>query len=119
MYAESTIKPKSHDVENCGGVAEVVLYENVTKQTRTESETGEVTTYYTYDEYRMNVPFRDNLPQEVGDHREAWLAAAKQAEETAKEKKTLEDEIASLKADNEIMGAALEEVIAVIAGGVE
>ena len=39
------------------------------------------------------------------------------AENAAAEKKTLEEEIASLKADNEIMGAALEEVIAVIAGG--
>ncbi len=117
MYAESNIKPKSYDVENCGGVAEIVLYENVTKQTRSDPETGESTIYYSYDEYRINVPFRENLSREVNENRAAWLAAAKQAEETAKEKKTLEDEIASLRADNEIMGAALEEVIAVIAGG--
>ena len=117
MQAESTIKPKSYYVENCGGTAEVVLYENIKKHTRKDPETEETSTYYTYDEHRINVPFRENLSQEVKDNRAAWLAAAIAAENATAEKKTLEEKVASLEADNEIMGAALEEVIAVIAGG--
>lgn len=117
MQAESTIKPKSYYVENCGGTAEVVLYENIKKNTRTDPETEETSTYYTYDEHRINVPYRENLSQEVKDNRMAWLSAAIAAENAATEKKTLEEKVASLEADNEIIGAALEEVIAVIAGG--
>ena len=72
---------------------------------------------YSYDEHRITVPYRENLSKEVGANRAAWLAAAQEAEAVAAEKKSLEDEVASLKADNEIMGAALEEVIGIIAGG--
>ena len=68
MQAESTIKPKSYYVENCGGTAEVVLYENIKKHTRKDPETEETSTYYTYDEHRINVPFRENLSQEVKDN---------------------------------------------------
>lgn len=117
MQAESTIKPKSYYVENCGGTAEVVLYENIKKNTRTDPETEETSTYYTYDEHRINVPYRENLSQEVKDNRMAWLSAAIAAENAPTEKKTLEEKVALLEADNEIIGAALEEVIAVIAGG--
>lgn len=117
MQAKSTIKPDSYSVENCGGTAEVVLYENIEKQTQKDPETEEASTYYTYDEHRINVPFRKNLSEDVKNNREVWLAAAIAAEKATAEKRTLEEKVASLEADNEIIGAALEEVIAVIAGG--
>lgn len=117
MKAESTIKPNAYNVENCGGTAEVALYENIKKQTRTDPETEETSIYYTYDEHRINVPFRENLSQEVKNNRAAWLAAAIAAETAATEKRSLEEKVASLELDSEIMGAALEEIIAVIAGG--
>lgn len=117
MQASSTINPGSYSVENCGGTAEVVLYENIRKQTRADHETQEASTYYTYDEHRINVPFRENLYRDVKENREVWLAAAVAAEKATAEKQTLEEKVASLEADSEIMGAALEEVIAVITGG--
>lgn len=117
MQAKSTVKPDLYSVENCGGTAEVVLYENIKKQTEKDRETGETSTYYTYDEHRINVPYRENLSEDVKNNREAWLAAAIAAEKVAAEKRTLEEKVAELEADNEIIGAALEEVIAVITGG--
>ena len=100
MKAESTIKPKSYSVEKCGGLAEVVLYENIVQMTR------------------------ENLAAEIKANRAAWLETAKDIEENAAEKLSLEEQVkklaaenAALKADSELMGAALEEVIAAVAGG--
>lgn len=88
MKSESTIRPKSYSVENCGGIAEVVLCENIKKQTHIDPETEETSIFYTYDEYRMNVPYRDNLLKEIRTNRAAWLAAAIKEEE-----KTLDESI--------------------------
>lgn len=123
MKAESTIKPKSYSVEQCGGIAEVVLYENIEQTTR-KNENGENEKYFAYDEYRISIPFRENLSAEIAANRNAWLEAAIDAEKNIAEQFTLEERIAqlikdneALKNDNEIMGAALEEVIAVVVGG--
>ena len=43
MQAESTIKPKSYYVENCGGTAEVVLYEKGVNVWRMYYKEGKVT----------------------------------------------------------------------------
>lgn len=116
MKTESTIKPKSYSVEQCGELAEVVLYENTEQQTR-ENEDGEIEKYFTYDEYRLTVPYREKLSAEIESSREAWLEAAKRGE-AAEVKLTPEERIARLTAENEIMGAALEEVINIVMGGV-
>ena len=60
MKAESTIKPKSYSVQKCGGLAEVVLYENIVQMTR-ENEAGEAEKYFAYDEFRITIPYRENL----------------------------------------------------------
>lgn len=123
MKAESTIKPKSYSVEKCGGLAEVVLYENIAQMTR-ENEAGEAEKYFAYDEFRITIPYRENLAAEIKANRAAWLETAKDIEENAAEKLSLEEQVkklaaenAALKADSELMGAALEEVIAAVAGG--
>lgn len=123
MKAESTIKPKSYSVEKCGGLAEVVLYENIVQMTR-ENEAGEAEKYFAYDEFRITIPYRENLGAEIKANRAAWLETAKDIEENAAEKLSLEEQVkklaaenAALKADSELMGAALEEVIAAVAGG--
>ena len=123
MKAESTIKPKSYSVEKCGGLAEVVLYENIAQMTR-ENEAGEAEKYFAYDEFRITIPYRENLAAEIKANRAAWLEVAKDIEENAAEKLSLEEQVkklaaenAALKADSELMGAALEEVIAAVAGG--
>lgn len=123
MKAESTVKPKSYSIEKCGGLAEVVLYENIVQMTR-ENETGKTEKYFAYDEFRITIPYRENLTAEIKSNRAAWLETAKNIEENTAEKLSLEEQVkklaaenATLKADSELMGAALEEVIAVVVGG--
>lgn len=124
MKAESNIKPVSLAVERvAGGMAEVVFRENITEETREQNE--ETTVVYTYDEYRTAVPYRDNLLQAVKKAKAAWLARAK-AEEAVTPKPSLEQQVAALqkenaklREDNDIIGAALEETIAMVLGGGE
>lgn len=123
MKAESTIKPKSYSIEKCASLAEVVLYENIIQLTR-ENEAGEAEKYFAYDEFRITIPYRENLAAEIKTNRAAWLEAAKDIEENTVEKLSLEKQVkklaaenAALKADSELMGAALEEVIAAVVGG--
>lgn len=124
MKAESNIKPVSLAVERvAGGIAEVVFRENITEETRKQSEGS--TVIYTYDEYRTAVPYRDNLLQAVKKAKAAWLARAK-SEETVTPKPSLEQQVAALqkenaklREDNDIIAAALEETIAMVLGGGE
>lgn len=124
MKAESNIKPVSLAVERvAGGMAEVVLRENITEETREENK--ETTVAYTYDEYRTAVPYRDNLLQAVKKAKAAWLARAK-SEETVTPKPSLEQQVAALqkenaklREDNDIIAAVLEETIAMVLGGGE
>lgn len=81
MRAESTIKPKSYSVEKCGGLAEVALYENIIQMTR-ENEAGEAEKYFAYDEFRITIPYRENLAAEIKTNRAAWLEAAKALKKT-------------------------------------
>ena len=67
MKSSSLIRPNSLSVENCNGIAEVVLYENIEETSESEE------TYYVYDEYHLNTPYRDNLESEIASNREAWL----------------------------------------------
>lgn len=123
MLVNKTYKPKPYSVEKCGGLAEVVLYENIAQMTR-ENEAGEAEKYFAYDEFRITIPYRENLDTEIKANRAAWLKVAKDIEENTAEKLSLEEQVkkfaaenAALKADSELMGTALEEVIAVVAGG--
>ena len=122
MKAESNIKPVALSVEKCAGdIAEVIFRENI------KSEQREEETVYTYDEYRTAVPYRDNLLATVKKSKAAWFARAKADEaEAAVHKPTLAEQVAELAAENaklreenETIGAALEETIAIVLGGEE
>lgn len=122
MRVESNIKPIELSVEKCAeGMAEVIFCENIKAEQREEE------TVYTYDEFRTAVPQRDNLLSVVKKSKAAWLEKAKaETEAAAVHKPTLEEKIADLTADNvrlreenETIGAALEETIAMVFGEVE
>ena len=122
MRAESNIKPSALSVEQCAGdIAEVIFCENITTEQRDEE------TVYTYDEYRTAVPYRSNLLSVVKKSKAAWLAKAKAEEAAATvHKPTLEEKVAELaeenarlREENDTIGAALEETIAIVLGGVE
>ena len=74
MKSESNIKPLAYSVEKCGDIAEIVLTENIIETERD----GE--TIFAYDEYRINVPYRENLAVSVESDFEKWLAMAKAQE---------------------------------------
>lgn len=122
MRAESNIKPSALSVEKCAGdIAEVIFRENITTEQRDEE------TVYAYDEYRTAVPYRSNLLSVVKKQKAAWLAKAKAEEANAAvHKPTLEERVAELakenarlREENDTIGAALEETIAIVLGGVE
>lgn len=108
MQAESTEKPQSLVITRFGDTAELVFCEAIRQETR---ETG---TYYVFEEYRMCVPYRENLQQQVAKNRKAWLAAAKQE---PKRTPSAAEQLAQLEEDRKIMGQALEEVISLVVGG--
>lgn len=122
MKAESNIKPPALSIEKCAGeIAEIIFRENITSEQRDEE------TVYSYDEYRTAVPFRSNLLSVVKKSKAAWLAKAKAEEEAeAEHKPTLEEQVAALaeenarlREENDTIGAALEETIAMVLGGNE
>lgn len=122
MRAESNIKPSALSVEQCaGGIAEVIFRENIVTEQRDEE------TVYIYDEYRTAVPYRSNLLSVVKKSKAAWLDKAKTEEAAAAVRKpTLEEKVAELakenarlREENDTIGAALEETIAIVLGGVE
>ena len=122
MRVESNIKPPALAVEKCAGdIAEVIFRENITAEKRNEG------TVYSYDEYRTAVPYRSNLLSIVKQSKATWLKRAIiEEKEAAICKPTLEEQVIDLAKENirlrdesDVIGAALEEIIALILGGIE
>ncbi len=75
MRTESNIRPEAAEIEiTANGMAEVILRENITEETREDA------TMYRYDEYRLSVPYRDNLLENVQKTLNAWMTSARNAE---------------------------------------
>ena len=75
MKAESNKRPATAEIETLtNGMADVILRENVTEQ----NNNGEI--FYTYDEYRLTVPYRKNLSKNVNNRLHEWMSSAKNAE---------------------------------------
>ena len=71
MKSESNIKPSAFSVEKCGDIAEIVLFENI------EEKEHDGETVFVYDEYRINVPYRETLAASVEANFDGWMSAAK------------------------------------------
>lgn len=115
MKTESTVRPAETAVEKCGDIADVILCENITEETREES------TFYTYDEYRVSVPFRPSLLMAVEENRAEWLKKAI-VEETKPAAPTIEEEVSALKAENAALrekNKELDGLINIMLGGTE
>ena len=75
MKSESNKRPATAEIETLtNGMADVILRENVTEQ----NNNGEI--LYTYDEYRLTVPYRKNLSKNVNNRLNEWMTSAKNAE---------------------------------------
>lgn len=115
MRTESTVRPPETAVEKCGEIADVILCENIVEEVRDE------TTIYTYDEYRVAVPYRETLAAAVVAARAAWLEKAI-SEEMKPPAPTLEEEVSALKTENAALRAKnkeLDDLITVMLGGSE
>lgn len=76
MKSQSTIRPPLYSVEKCGDIAEIILYENI------EENEYDGETFFTYDEYRINIPYRNNLENSIEQDYNTWLQHAKNIERT-------------------------------------
>ena len=75
MRTESNIRPEAAEIEiAANGIAEVILRENITEETREDA------TMYRYDEYRLSVPYRENLMEHVSQSLDAWVTLARDTE---------------------------------------
>lgn len=72
MKAESNIKPLAFNIEECGSTIIITLYENIEEQERDRG------VFYSYDEYRVKVPYRENFS--IGQNYDKWLQYAKDKE---------------------------------------
>ena len=90
MKAESTIRPAlQFEIEVNKETSTVKFYTNI-KEIKETTEEEEITTKYTYEEYLIEVPSRENLESNIQENYDEWLQLAidKESEprpETAKE----------------------------------
>ena len=107
MKAESTVRPNlPFEIEQNADVATVIFYENV-EEKQEELQEGDLVKY-TYDEYRIEIPFRANLKDVINKNLQAWL---RRAIEKEKEPKPVSDKekIAILNEQNNQLGVQISE----------
>lgn len=72
-YNESNSRPEAFSVErNADGSADIVFAENINEFMQDDE------VMYRWEEYRLTVPYRDNLYENVQNNEPAWLEKAKQ-----------------------------------------
>lgn len=107
MKAESTIKPAvPFEIEVNNGIATVIFYTNVVKKDEPIEEGDAVK--YTYDEYRIDIPDRQNLHMIISQNYDAWLQMAIEKENEVKPE-TDKEKIARLEKENRQLGIELSE----------
>lgn len=107
MKAESTVRPNlPFEIERNGDVASIIFYENV-EEKQEELQQGDQIKY-TYDEYRIDIPFRENLEARISDNLNTWIQMAINKEN---EPKPISDKekIAILKGQNSQLGVQVSE----------
>lgn len=78
MRAESGTQPTgNYRIENINGnICDVVFFDDIVKEERESEEENH--TVYTYNEYRITVPYREDIETHIDDGLEIWLAYARQ-----------------------------------------
>lgn len=97
MKAESGTQPKSnYRIENIrGNICDVVFFDNIVEEERKTEETKHKV--FVYDEYRITVPYRENIESYIDDGLDIWLNYAKQYnfDMKAKEIRSMRDKLLS------------------------
>lgn len=78
----SDIKPeKNFDIQNVeNGKCTVLFFDNVQEVETSQLDSEEKSIKYTYDMYKMNVNFRENLSEQIENNYDKWLETAKKEE---------------------------------------
>ena len=103
MKAESTVRPNSpFEIEQNADMATIIFYENI------EEKQEEDQLKYTYDEYRIDIPYRPNLEESINKNIQAWIQKAIEKEN---EPKPISDKekIAILNEQNNQLGVQISE----------
>lgn len=130
MRAESNVKPEQIIIEKTNfGMCEVIINTNVSEPlTRIDVDGKETeSVYYEYESYRFELKWRTGLIDEISKNLDAWILYAKELELTPtdmsdKEKiayllqvnKTLVNDNAVLKEDNELLKGCIMEIADVV-----
>lgn len=103
MKAESTVRPNSpFEIEQNADMATIIFYENI------EEKQEEDQIKYTYDEYRIDIPYRPNLEESINKNIQAWLQKAIKKENEPKPVSDKE-KIAILNEQNSQLGVQISE----------
>jgi len=94
------------EIEVNNGIATVIFYTNVVKKDEPIEEGDAVK--YTYDEYRIDIPDRQNLHMIISQNYDAWLQMAIEKENEVKPE-TDKEKIARLEKENRQLGIELSE----------
>lgn len=103
MKAESTVRPNSpFEIEQNADMATIIFYQNI------EEKQEEDQIKYTYDEYRIDIPYRPNIEESINKNIQAWLQKAIEKEN---EPKPISDKekIAILNEQNNQLGVQISE----------
>ena len=118
MKTESNIRPSAQlEIEALPKVAgkpcTVIFYENI--EGPVQKPEGDAV--FTYDRYTLETTYRENLEEAIMWNYEAWLNKAIAAEQAGEEKtdmEILQEQVKSLKMENEALKASNEELNAVV-----
>lgn len=103
MKSESTVMPNSpFEIEQNADMATIIFYQNI------EEKQEEDQIKYTYDEYRIDIPYRPNLEESINKNIQAWIQKAIEKEN---EPKPISDKekIAILNEQNNQLGVQISE----------
>ena len=107
MKAESTVRPNSpFEIEQNADMATVIFYQNIEEKQEEKQEEDQIK--YTYDEYRIDIPYRPNIEESINKNIQAWLQKAIKKEN---EPKPISDKekIAILNEQNNQLGVQISE----------
>lgn len=77
MKTTGSLIPKTYEIEKFSdGTCDVIFATNVVETEVAMEESEEKVTQYTYDMYRLHMPYSDTLSDRIGDNYSTWLDMA-------------------------------------------
>ena len=81
MQIESSKKPNKFEINKIGnGKCTVLFFDNIVEEEISQVDSEEKTIKYTYDMYKIDVNYRNNLSEEIESNYDKWIEFAKKGE---------------------------------------